>query len=166
MGNSIISAIEDLIDELEDSAYNREDSYKINWHRDKISFALNNILTTDQIELKKVYRFEFNSSITGNTLHSPFYKNEFDAYDRLDDFKEDVRVDHEEWDMYELGDTIELQEINLHDVEGIDYYAKTSVVSEIVPDEDASEERRLELLECCGIFLSPDDYQVVCWEDK
>lgn len=166
MSNSIISTIEDLIDELEDSAYNREDSYKINWHRDKISFALNNILTTDQIELKKIYRFEFKSSITGNALHSPFYKNELDLYDRLDDFKEVVRVDHEGRDMYAFGDTIELQEIDLNEVEDIDYYAKTSVISKIVLDEDATEERRLELSECCGISTRPEDYQIVCWEDK
>lgn len=44
MSSSTISAIEDLIDDLEDSAYNHESSFKINSHRNKISFALNNLL--------------------------------------------------------------------------------------------------------------------------
>ncbi|MDU0963595.1 MAG: DUF3310 domain-containing protein [Peptostreptococcus anaerobius] len=48
MTRSIISAIEDLIDELEDSAYNREDVYQINKQREKISFALNNLLAEDE----------------------------------------------------------------------------------------------------------------------
>lgn len=165
MSNSIISAIEDLIDELEDSAYNREESYKISKHRNKISFALNNLLLTDQVEIKKLYRFTFHSDVTGDSLYSGFYKNEIDAYDFIDDFKEKIRENHEEWNRYHVGDIIELQEIVLEDVEDIDYTSRVKVISEIVVDDEASEEKRLELAECCGIAAAPEDYQVVCWKD-
>lgn len=148
MASSIISMIEDLIDELEDSAYNREESYKISKHRNKISFALNNLLLTDQVEIKKLYRFTFHSDVTGDSLYSGFYKNEIDAYDFLDDFKEKIRENHEEWNVYHIGDMIELQEIVLEDVEDIDYTCKTKVISEIIVDEEVSEEK-----------------QIACWKD-
>lgn len=41
--SDIISAIEDKIDELEDLAYNRADSYRINQKRDEISLILNQV---------------------------------------------------------------------------------------------------------------------------
>lgn len=41
--SDIISAIEDKIDELEDLAYNRVDSYRINQKRDEISLILNQV---------------------------------------------------------------------------------------------------------------------------
>lgn len=165
MSSSIIAAIEDLLDQYEDSVYNHDDSYKINEHRRKVMFALRNLLTTEQIEIKNIYRFKFHSDITGDSIYSGFYKNEIDAYDFLDDFKEKIRENHEEWNIYHIGDMIELQEIVLEDVEDIDYTSRVKVISEIVVDDEASEEKRLELAECCGIAAAPEDYQVVCWKD-
>lgn len=165
MNSSIISVIEDLLDQYEDSVYNHEDSYKINEHRRKVMFALRNLLTTEQIEIKNIYRFKFHSDITGDSIYSGFYKNEIDAYDFLDDFKEKIRENHEEWNRYHVGDIIELQEVVLEDVEDIDYTSRAKVVSEIVVDDEASEEKRLELAECCGIAAAPEDYQIVCWKD-
>lgn len=165
MNSSIISVIEDLLDQYEDSVYNHEDSYKINEHRRKVMFALRNLLTTEQIEIKNIYRFKFHSDITGDSIYSGFYKNEIDAYDFIDDFKEKIRENHEEWNRYHVGDIIELQETVLEDVEDIDYTSRAKVVSEIVVDDEASEEKRLELAECCGIAAAPEDYQIVCWKD-
>lgn len=165
MNSSIISVIEDLLDQYEDSVYNHEDSYKINEHRRKVMFALRNLLTTEQIEIKNIYRFKFHSDITGDSIYSGFYKNEIDAYDFLDDFKEKIRENHEEWNRYHVGDIIELQEVVLEDVEDIDYTSRAKVVSEIVVDDEASEEKRLELAECRGIAAAPEDYQIVCWKD-
>lgn len=148
MSSSIIAAIEDLLDQYEDSAYNHDESYKVNEHRRKVMFALRNLLTTEQIEIKNIYRFKFHSDITGDSIYSGFYKNEIDAYDFLDDFKEKIRENHEEWNMYHIGDMIELQEIVLEDVEDIDYTSRVKVISEIVVDDEASEEN-----------------QIVCWKD-
>lgn len=44
MSNSIIAAIEDLLDDYENSVYNHEDSYKINKCRSKVMFAINELL--------------------------------------------------------------------------------------------------------------------------
>lgn len=166
MGNSMVSAIEDLIDELEDSVYNHEDNYKIKRCRNKITFALNNLLTEEIKEVKKLYRFKFHSEITVDCLYSGFYLSDTEAYDHLDSFKEKISENHAEWNRYAIGDTIEIQEINLDEVEDIDYYAESKTVSEIIIDEGASEEKRIELAECCGIVTSPEDYQVVRWKDN
>lgn len=44
MSSSIIAAIEDLLDQYEDSAYNHDESYKVNEHRSKVMFAINEFL--------------------------------------------------------------------------------------------------------------------------
>lgn len=44
MSSSIIAVIEDLLDQYEDSAYNHEESYKINECRGKVMFAINEFL--------------------------------------------------------------------------------------------------------------------------
>ncbi|WP_455256736.1 DUF3310 domain-containing protein [Peptoniphilus asaccharolyticus] len=62
MSNSIIVAIEDLLDDYEESVYNHEDSYKINECRSKVMFAINEFLmdesSVDNVNSPSHYKLE------------------------------------------------------------------------------------------------------------
>lgn len=171
MSNSIISAIEDLIDELEDSAYNREESYKISKHRYKISFALNHLLKKTKEEIKKIsegrkveklYRLALDEYDMPTTS---FYASKKRALEELEEFKEKIIEEYVDTEQIDVGAVILLQEIDLNKSEDLYMHVISKVVSEIVIDEEASNKEWLELVECCGIAVAPEDCQKMCWKD-
>lgn len=171
MSNSIISAIEDLIDELEDSAYNREESYKISKHRNKISFALNHLLKETEEEIKKISEDRKVEKLYRLTLGeydmptTAFYTSKKRALEELEEFKEKITEEYIDNEQIDVGALILLQEIDLNKSEDLYMYEITKGVSELAIDEEASDKEWLELVECCGIAAAPEDCQKMCWKD-
>lgn len=171
MSSSIIAAIEDLLDELEDSAYNREESYKISKHRNKISFALNHLLKETEEEIKKIsedrkveklYRLALDEYDIPTTA---FYTSKKRALEELEKFKEKIIVEYVDTEQIDVGALILIQEIDLNKSEELYMYSTSKIVSELVIDEEASDKEWLELVECCGMAVAPEDCQKMCWKD-
>lgn len=142
MENSIISAIEDLLDEYEDSVYNHEDSYKINKHRGKVMFAINEVLKEDEKaisqlsddrEVEKLYRLSLDEYGTPNTS---FYSSKRRALEELENFKDIVKEQCIDNDDIDAGAMILLQTIDLNKSEDLYMCETLKVVSELTVEED------------------------------
>lgn len=112
--------------------------------------------------IERVYRLVY-SDENNEYTDSPFFLAKDEALEYLEKVKEAVRVLYEDDDGICLGGTIELQTIDLNEVEDIDFYADSREISKWVVDEEATRERYLELVECCGIVCHDE---IGMWEDK
>ncbi|MHB0740819.1 hypothetical protein [Peptostreptococcus anaerobius] len=152
MSSSIIAVIEDLLDQYEDSVYNHEDSYKINEHRNKISFVLNELLKKDENEIKelaenreieKIYRLVLDEYDMPTTA---FYTSKKRALEELEEFKEKITEEYIDTEQIDVGVWILIQEIDLNKSEDLHMYSTSKIVSELAIDEGASAKEWLDLV--------------------
>lgn len=133
-------SLEDLLDEFEDAAYNRED-YKINAKRNAVMDKIAELDVLDGLSLKvdKIYRFVVNGDLY-EYPESDFYISKEAALLYLKDFKDEVAESHADFDGLPFDTVIVLQEIDLNNVDDIDYNAKEVTISEWVFDEETTKE--------------------------
>ncbi len=133
-------SLEDLLDEFEDAAYNRED-YKINAKRNAVMDKIAELNVLDGLSLKvdKIYRFVVNGDLY-EYPESDFYISKEAALLYLKDFQDEVAESHADFDGLPFDTIIVLQEIDLNNVDDIDYNAKQTSVCEWVLDEETTKE--------------------------
>ena len=108
------------------------------------------------MKVEKLYRLEYRGD---DDIYSDFFSSEEEAIFEVSSFKNDILEHYADEDGLEVGSEIILHEINIKEVEDIDFYSDTTILSTWEIDLLETEEARMDNL------ITSDDH--ICdWEDS